>query len=124
MTEQTETYMHDYQETPDHSTEREISPFDADAEPDDLASMELALSETTEDDTKLTGEEQDECCGWPPKDEDGCCDMPLEEYDPGMLEDNIEQMMEDLALAEPEPPEETCPVPASSEAGEVSDEQP
>ncbi len=98
------------------SFKQAVSPFDAEAEPDDMeelyntfedmAAMEQNLSETTEDDTKLTGEEQDECCGWPPKDEDGCCDMPLEEYDPGMLEDNIEQMMEDLALAEPEPPEE------------------
>ncbi len=83
-----------------------VSPFDVEAGPDDLASMELALSETTEDDTKLTAEEQDECCGWPPKDEDGCCDIPLEDYDPGMFEDSIAAEMEALALAEPEPPME------------------
>jgi len=82
-----------------------VSPFDAEAEPEDLAAMEMKLSETTEDDTKLTGEEQDECCGWPPKDEDGCCDMPLEEYDPEMSK-SIQEEMEELALAEPEPPEE------------------
>lgn len=103
-----------------------VSPFDAEAEPEDLAAMEQKLSETTEDDSKLTADEQDELCseglqepsGYPP--EGGCCDMSPEQYDE-MLANGIPQdgslvylpeelkiamEMEELCLAEPEPPEE------------------
>ena len=66
-----------------------VSPFDVEAEPEDLAAMEQALSETTEAEL-----------------DNGCCDMPLEDYDPGMFEDSIAAEMEALALAEPEPPME------------------
>lgn len=71
--------------SPDDPLAREISPFDADAEPEDLAAMERELSKTTED---------------------GCCDMPLEGYDPGMFakEERLAAEMEQYALAEPEPP--------------------
>ena len=95
--------------------DREFSPFDAEAEPDDLAAMEAALSETTEE---------------------GCCDMPPEQYDPlkadgipqdGALCGNMPELMgerelmeemdymaeleewERYALAEPEPPGEDAP---------------
>lgn len=124
--------------------DREISPYDAEAEPEDLAAMEIKLSETTEDDTKLTAEEQDELCGeglqepsgYPP--EGGCCDMSPEQYDPlyadGIPQDGslaylpdelkIAMEMEELCLAEPEPPEETCSVPAASAAGKEGEWKP
>ena len=124
--------------------DREISPYDAEAEPEDLAAMEIKLSETTEDDTKLTAEEQDELCGeglqepsgYPP--EGGCCDISPEQYDPlyadGIPQDGslaylpdelkIAMEMEELCLAEPEPPEETCSVPAASAAGKEGEWKP
>ncbi len=48
----------------------------------------------------------------PQEPEPGCCDMPVEEYDPGSMdlseesaEDAMAREIEELALAEPEPPE-------------------
>ena len=88
-----------------------VSPFDAEAEPEDLAAMEQKLSETTEDTGKLTADEQDELCGeglqepsgYPP--EGGCCDNTPEILEEDETE-RIAREMEELCLAEPEPPEE------------------
>lgn len=93
---------------------------------EDMHRMELELSQHSEDyDTKLSIEEQEELCegpqepSWEPP-EGGCCDMSLEQYDPTLAngipqdgslcevpaEERMEQEINDLALAEPEPPEE------------------
>lgn len=96
-----------------------ISPYDAEAEPEDLEAMELNLSQHSEDfspeepgpgardedEKKLTAEEQDELCEGPQEPEWASADMPLEQYDPDMAK-SIQDEMEELALAEPEPPEE------------------
>lgn len=48
----------------------------------------------------------------PQEPEPGCCDMPMDEYDPGSMtvpedeNDRMRREIEELALAEPEPPEE------------------
>lgn len=71
--------------------DRPISPFDAEAEPEDLAAIEQKLSGTTED---------------------GCCDMPLEEYDPiyaeGIRQEGAlcEEELVDLELLDPDMQEE------------------
>lgn len=85
MTKETST------NSPDAPLPREISPFDSEAEPEDLAAMEQELSETTED---------------------GCCDMPLEEYDPiyaeGIRQEGAlcEEELVDLELLDPDMQEE------------------
>lgn len=82
----------------------EFSPFDAEAEPEDLAYMELLLSSATEDfrhddckegvrldplraygvpvDGSIFSDGADKQSDGPQEPECGCCDMPLDEYDP------------------------------------------
>ena len=86
---------------------------------EELYEQELKLSETTEDDPNLKDGEGPQEPSWEPP-EGGCCDMPMEQYDPALAdgipqdgslcevpaEAQMEQEINDLALAEPEPPEE------------------
>ena len=96
-----------------------------------MAALELKLSETTEAGlafgvildpllaygVPVDGALASGSCVYgpegPQEPEPGCCDMSVEEYDPGSMdvpEENAEDAMareiEELALAEPEPPEE------------------
>ena len=105
MTENKDTERDDFQDMYDaeedmYSMELNLSQHSEDFSPD-----EPGPGARDEDERKLTAEEQDELCEGPQEPEWASADMPLEQYDPDMAR-SIQDEMEELALAEPEPPED------------------